>query len=452
MIYKYLLFFGVIALSLAPWSISGQNLIPNGGFEELDICPTDAGQAHTLPGWRGILTPDLYHLCSENMNIQPPRVRICDMVSPHAGEAFIGMYVYGPGTGEFMETTLIEPLEAGQLYYLQFYVRPDSDCQISQVTFTDAIALAFSSGNQTFQTGLENRGTILRDTENWTLIEGCYIASGGERIARIGNFLSDENTLVENIPPNPGVSFNYLFLDEFHLQAFDQLDDTLYLCPNETILLNVTMPEARYLWSTGDTSAILEVAEAGLYTVEISAGGCMYEEVIEVLPLPDLGSQLPDTTMCTGQSIELLAPLPGQYQWSNGQTAERIQINQPGTYSVTIENNCGIFSFSRAVIEEPCDCNIFVPTAFSPNSDGINDRLEVFSSCEYPSRIIRFQVFDRWGSLVYTEDDNMAPAWSGKINEKPAATGVYIWSLEYELMANEEAIRREVSGHAVLLR
>ncbi|MEO0787596.1 MAG: gliding motility-associated C-terminal domain-containing protein, partial [Bacteroidota bacterium] len=63
-----------------------------------------------------------------------------------------------------------------------------------------------------------------------------------------------------------------------------------------------------------------------------------------------------------------------------------------------------------------------------------------------------FQVFDRWGSLVYTEDDNMAPAWPGKINEKPAATGVYIWSLEYELMANEEAIRREVSGHAVLLR
>jgi len=74
------------------------------------------------------------------------------------------------------------------------------------------------------------------------------------------------------------------------------------------------------------------------------------------------------------------------------------------------------------------NCFIAVPSAFTPNGDGLNDFL-------YPNNALKainleFKVFNRWGQLVF-ESRNWQEKWDGKIKGIPQTTGVYVWFLRY---------------------
>ncbi len=78
---------------------------------------------------------------------------------------------------------------------------------------------------------------------------------------------------------------------------------------------------------------------------------------------------------------------------------------------------------------------IAVPTGFTPNGDGINDVLEVFG--QQGTRILHFQLFDRWGERVYEAFDfpvNTHVGWDGQFRGEPAPPGVYIWYIEAEFV------------------
>ncbi|MET0462093.1 MAG: gliding motility-associated C-terminal domain-containing protein [Chitinophagaceae bacterium] len=74
------------------------------------------------------------------------------------------------------------------------------------------------------------------------------------------------------------------------------------------------------------------------------------------------------------------------------------------------------------------NCFIAVPSAFTPNNDGINDFL-------YPNNAIKaenldFKIFNRWGQLVFHSKE-WTRKWDGKVNGIEQGTGVYVWMLEY---------------------
>ncbi|MDP4260882.1 MAG: gliding motility-associated C-terminal domain-containing protein [Bacteroidota bacterium] len=74
------------------------------------------------------------------------------------------------------------------------------------------------------------------------------------------------------------------------------------------------------------------------------------------------------------------------------------------------------------------NCFIAVPTAFTPNNDGLNDYL-------YPNNAIKainleFKVYNRWGQLVFSTH-NWQEKWDGKINGLLQAPGVFVWFLSY---------------------
>jgi gliding motility-associated-like protein len=74
------------------------------------------------------------------------------------------------------------------------------------------------------------------------------------------------------------------------------------------------------------------------------------------------------------------------------------------------------------------NCFIAVPTAFTPNNDGLNDFL-------YPNNAIKaenleFKVYNRWGQLVFSSH-NWQEKWNGKVNGLPQAPGVFVWFLRY---------------------
>lgn len=86
------------------------------------------------------------------------------------------------------------------------------------------------------------------------------------------------------------------------------------------------------------------------------------------------------------------------------------------------------------------DIRVFVPTAFSPNGDGLNDKLIVFGSEDQVIEIESFQIFDRWGNRVFERRDffpnDANNGWDGRLNGKRLRTGVYIYNVQLRLVDN----------------
>jgi gliding motility-associated-like protein len=73
-------------------------------------------------------------------------------------------------------------------------------------------------------------------------------------------------------------------------------------------------------------------------------------------------------------------------------------------------------------------CSVFVPSAFSPNNDGLNDIFKVKIQDDISD--FHMQVFDRWGHMVY-EGNDPAKGWDGTQGSIQALPAVYLWSITY---------------------
>ncbi|MES1221693.1 MAG: gliding motility-associated C-terminal domain-containing protein, partial [Bacteroidota bacterium] len=74
------------------------------------------------------------------------------------------------------------------------------------------------------------------------------------------------------------------------------------------------------------------------------------------------------------------------------------------------------------------NCRIEVPTAFTPNGDGLNDFLSPNNAIKADN--LEFKVYNRWGQLVFASH-TWQQKWDGKINGMPQNAGVYVWFLRY---------------------
>ena len=101
---------------------------------------------------------------------------------------------------------------------------------------------------------------------------------------------------------------------------------------------------------------------------------------------------------------------------------------------------------------EECTCNIYIPNIFTPNSDGINDNLQVSIQCDFIFEINNFRVFDRWGNNVFSSSNAEEINWNGIFENNNVPAGVYSWILEYSITRNQ--IKQEFlkSGDITVIR
>lgn len=122
--------------------------------------------------------------------------------------------------------------------------------------------------------------------------------------------------------------------------------------------------------------------------------------------------------------------LPDEFIWLDGHQAKSRHLDSIGVY-VASNRNCLEPEQIEFDVQRPaCDCNFFVPTAFSPNADGVNDYLNIYSDCEVLS--IRMTVFDRWGNSVSTVS---TLGWDGSGGDGPAPAGIYVAKIECIVMS-----------------
>ncbi|MEY2949305.1 MAG: hypothetical protein RLZZ248_506 [Bacteroidota bacterium] len=96
--------------------------------------------------------------------------------------------------------------------------------------------------------------------------------------------------------------------------------------------------------------------------------------------------------------------------------------------SVTDVNGCGYEAMAEVKLVEVKNDIAYIPNAFSPNGDGINDILEVFPNYSWVSEVGHLKIVDRWGQVVYHSD---YPKWDGTIDGRVALTGIYLYVVEF---------------------
>jgi gliding motility-associated-like protein len=97
------------------------------------------------------------------------------------------------------------------------------------------------------------------------------------------------------------------------------------------------------------------------------------------------------------------------------------------------------------IIESELGLNIYFPTAFTPNGDGLNDEYTPNGPLVFNYSM---EIYSRWGDLIFISND-IQKGWNGIFNEKHAKTGAYIYKVRYEDVVGTAY---NASGSFVLLR
>ncbi len=251
-------------------------------------------------------------------------------------------------------------------------------------------------------------------------------------------------------------------------------------CPRHTLqFFDQSNPQAASVfWDFGDTSTgdtfndpVKVYFESGWYDVTLNVYYSTYckasvtkDSFVHILAPPKA-----DFTYSPTEPTNL-APLvqftdastgePQSWLWNfnDGGTSGSINpshsYSEPGIYPVTLvvtgAEGCAD-SLTKTIIVR-WDIKLFVPTAFSPNEDGIND---VFRpSVIGPVETYRMLIFDRWGNLLF-ESLNSLDGWTGESSSgKQLDPGVYLYTIEVSplMISNLSTPPKVVSGEINLIR
>ncbi|HMU03120.1 MAG TPA: gliding motility-associated C-terminal domain-containing protein, partial [Saprospiraceae bacterium] len=220
----------------------------------------------------------------------------------------------------------------------------------------------------------------------------------------------------------------------FHVASIDEIflnRDTI-LCEGDTLDIDLsTLLFDSIKWNDGSTDIYKKFSLEGKVSLTaLSSNGCMVSDtfVLVYTSLPDLDAEK-ELNLCEGQKLLLTVPIykESNYLWNTGEITSEIEITDAGNYIITITNVCGSKDYLYKVeLDNDCSSSFFFPNVFSPNSDGVNDVLQIIPK---NVNITNFQVFDRWGNKVYSNQNDLL--WDGKSKNQFVAQGVYILQINY---------------------
>lgn len=219
-----------------------------------------------------------------------------------------------------------------------------------------------------------------------------------------------------------------------------ELGSDKIFCAGGTATLTATEPAGTtYSWSNGDTTSSITVSSAGTYSLTVTDNGCSAGDNINLvqigIPTIYLG---PDTTLCLGDRLQLpVYADTGSFLWSDGSTAPTFTVVEGGTYTVALSNICGTATDTINVSYELCD--LWFPSAFTPNGDGKNDIIRPRGSLNLIDDY-SLAIYNRWGEQVFQSTDIYA-GWDGRFNGVMADLGTYFYMLKYKLKGKQYMLK-----------
>ena len=253
--------------------------------------------------------------------------------------------------------------------------------------------------------------------------------------------------------------------------------DSAAVCPNVPITFQLDSGNVDedwlFSWDLGGVftsnlpSPTVAFPNSGFYQVNVTVAtpfGCVFTSsnsaVVQIYPEPKAGfTVLEDSVSALNPVINFFNTTESGnfYEWDfgDGDTSTMIHpmhtFDEEGSYLVHLyaENLYGCFDeYVKEIIVEP-DYTLFVPNAFSPDGDGLN---EVFNPVHFQlnPKDFRFVIYDRWGHIIF-ESLDPDQGWDGRFSKSgdKCPVGVYTYVIYYRNLQNK--IQRK-TGNVTLVK
>jgi gliding motility-associated-like protein len=243
------------------------------------------------------------------------------------------------------------------------------------------------------------------------------------------------------------------------------LAESKTVCEGDTITIfgiaTSTYPPVEYLWTNPDGStqatdpflAGITQDDAGDYVLLVTDSlGCTDQKAIRLVVSENPVADFYGTDTLTVPPGYLLEAGTGQasYLWNTGESTENITIDTTGLYWVEMESHVGCIAIDSIFIivsEIPEEC-LFIPNAFTPNGDGLNDTFKAVSIC--PLSSFHMAIFNRWGEEMF-ESGDLSEGWDGKYNGTPCSNEAYVYKISYKAYGAPAEERDNVKTGVVVI-
>ena len=232
-------------------------------------------------------------------------------------------------------------------------------------------------------------------------------------------------------------------------------------------------PVGAWVWSVNNEPATAgyNATAEGTYEIVVldNATGCSDSHTAHVDVWPNLNviATAADPLICIGDSTEVRVELipvletdpyeiPFTISWeteTEGASGWNSNV-VGGEHYVVATNACGTDVALAEVEEEYCGCHVWIPNAFTPDDDGLNEGFRIVSSCEWDA--FSFQIFNRWGEQVWSTTDPDRP-WDGGAYDLGGGDhylpdGWYPYIVAWEYRDNGIFYREQKTGRVLLVR
>jgi gliding motility-associated-like protein len=163
------------------------------------------------------------------------------------------------------------------------------------------------------------------------------------------------------------------------------------------------------------------------YTVTVEKCTSSSSQITQIYPFPEieLGN---DTLLCKHEALLLKATnWNSEYYWQDGKRSAEYLAFKPGLYFVTAKNICGVASDSIHLSFRTNNCRLYLPSAFTPNSNGVND---FYKPITFGVEEMFFEIFNRWGEKIFEGDINSL-GWDGTYQGELIQDAYFVVKVNY---------------------
>jgi gliding motility-associated-like protein len=220
------------------------------------------------------------------------------------------------------------------------------------------------------------------------------------------------------------------------------------ICKGDTILLSGTVSPLNAIktWSNGDTGVKANAFGEGRYALTAEYGGCKYYDFVDITTHPGSAIELGrNEDICIDKPLTLpvlvSSPATDEYLWQDGSRSRTFTVSKSGVYHVTLSNRCGVIKDTVTIAAR--HCNLFFPSAFSPNGDGRNDIARLTGDVANVSNYT-LHIYNRQGQEVYAGND-VNTGWNGMHKGQPAAQTTYYYYMNFKYLGNDEFMKGDLT-------
>lgn len=214
------------------------------------------------------------------------------------------------------------------------------------------------------------------------------------------------------------------------------------ICEGESTFLSAAGGNV-YRWEpaispvkTDNSAVVASPSVSTVYSVNVSVnGGCGITKtvLVSVKPKPRLSAGR-DTLFNLEEPMFITASGTGTITWIGGEGIACADC--PHTQVFPVQNTCYL---AEAINDQGCitqdevcvnvgkEHGVYMPSAFTPNGDGLNDE---FTVSGFGISSVKLSIFNRWGENVFSSDTEKT-GWNGSFRGQPCPMDSYNWVLEY---------------------